>query len=138
MIAGRAAEEIVTGTLSSSAVDDIGNATRVARRMVCEWGMSKKLGPLALGSAEEPWEARSFSEKTAVDIDEEVFRLVAENGERARSLLAENRTLLDRIAETLLEKETLDAEDIRQLVGRHPRPLPGVRLGKERENAGGT
>jgi cell division protease FtsH len=124
---GRIAEEIEFNEITSGAKSDIDHATQFARSMVCEWGMSEKLGPLAF--YEEQGEVflgrevshrqRNFSEKTAIDIDEEVRAIVTEQYRRARVILVENKPTLDRIALALLERETLDAEQVEQLVKGH-------------------
>src|SRR3954453_9346496 len=121
---GRLAEEIQFNEITSGAKSDIDHATQFARSMVCEWGMSEKLGPLAF--YEEQGEVflgrdvshrqRNFSEKTAIDIDDEVRSIVTEQFKRARVILIENKPALDRIALALLERETLDGEQVDQLV----------------------
>src|SRR4051794_806492 len=121
---GRLAEEIQFNEITSGAKSDIDHATQFARSMVCEWGMSEKLGPLAF--YEEQGEVflgrdvqhrqRNFSEKTAIDIDEEVRSIITEQFKRARVILIENKPALDRIALALLERETLDGEQVDQLV----------------------
>jgi cell division protease FtsH len=121
---GRLAEEIQFNEITSGAKSDIDHATQFARSMVCEWGMSEKLGPLAF--YEEQGEVflgrdvshrqRNFSEKTAIDIDDEVRSIVTEQFKRARAILIENKPVLDRIALALLERETLDGEQVDQLV----------------------
>src|SRR5947209_4694035 len=113
---GRIAEELQFNEITSGAKSDIEHATAFARSMVCEWGMSEKLGPLSFG--EEQGEVflgrelqqrqRNFSEATAIDIDSEVRRIVTEQYDRARKVVEENKTSLDRIAVALLEWETLD------------------------------
>ncbi len=121
---GRIAEELEFNELTSGAKSDIDHATAFARSMVCEWGMSEKLGPLSFG--EEQGEvflgrefrerARNFSEATAIEIDGEVRRLVMEQYDRARKVLTENKVALDRIALGLLEWETLDGEEVNTLM----------------------
>jgi cell division protease FtsH len=124
LMGGRLAEELEFGIMSSGAKNDIERATQLARSMVCEWGMSEKLGPLAF--FEEQGDVflgrdishrqRNFSEKTAIDIDDEVRAIVTAQYERAKSLLAENKGALDRIASALLERETLDSDQVQQLL----------------------
>jgi cell division protease FtsH len=119
-LGGRVAEEEVFGEVTTGAQDDIKRATRFARAMVCELGMSQKLGPIAYGEQEESvflgremaTRRDDFSEATAREIDEEVRRIVEEQYERARKVIRENRDRLDRLAEALLERETLDSEEI--------------------------
>jgi cell division protease FtsH len=128
MLGGRAAEELVFGDLSTGARDDIEQATQIARKMVCEWGMSEKLGPLTFGKKEEEvflgrdfGMQRNYSENTARVIDEEVTRLVDKQREAARAIVASNRDKLERIAEALLEHESLDATALDKLL---QEPLP--------------
>jgi len=123
LMGGRAAEEIIFGIKTTGAANDIERATELARRMVCEWGMSEKLGPLAFGKKEEHIflgreiaQHRDFSEKTAILIDEEIKNVVMQNYERAKGILNENLEMLHKIAESLLEKETLTNEDINELI----------------------
>ena len=121
---GRIAEELHFGELTSGAKSDIERATAFARSMVCEWGMSEKLGPLSFG--EEQGEVflgreftqrnRNFSEATAIDIDGEVRRIVTAEYVRAKQLLVDNKVALDRIAEGLLVWETLDGEEVNTLM----------------------
>jgi cell division protease FtsH len=132
LLGGRAAEELVLETMTTGAGNDIERATELARKMVCEWGMSESMGPLAFGKREEQIflgreiaQHRDYSEKTAQAIDQEVGRLVREAHERARRLLTENRDKLDRLAEALLVEETLDAEAVDAIVTGRPRePKP--------------
>jgi cell division protease FtsH len=132
MMGGRAAEEVVFGTLTTGAGDDIERATDLARRMVCELGMSG-LGPLTFGKREELVflgreisQQRNYSEATAVDIDGEVKRLVSEAYARARSSIEEHRQQLVAIAEALLERESLDGEEVTALL--RGRTLPERQL----------
>ncbi|MCC6214725.1 MAG: ATP-dependent zinc metalloprotease FtsH [Polyangiaceae bacterium] len=119
-LGGRAAEEVTFGEITTGAQDDIKRATRVARSMVCELGMSDKLGPVAWGSNEESVflgreftsNRDDFSEETAREIDQEVRRIVEQQHEIARTVLLEHREKLDRLAAALMERETLDAEEI--------------------------
>jgi cell division protease FtsH len=124
---GRAAEEIVLKNMTTGASSDIERATSMARRMVTEWGMSDKMGPLAYGKKEEQIflgreiaQHRDFSEHTAVEIDSEVKRIVIDNYDRAKRLITERRETLDRLTAALLEKETLDAADIDAIVNGQP------------------
>jgi cell division protease FtsH len=121
---GRIAEELKFGVMSAGAKSDIENATRLARSMVCEWGMSEKLGPVSFG--EEQGEvflgrefgqrSRNYSEQTAVEIDAEVKGIITGQYDHARKILSDQRPALDRIAEALLEWETLDAEEVHTLM----------------------
>ncbi|HWE23221.1 MAG TPA: ATP-dependent zinc metalloprotease FtsH, partial [Myxococcales bacterium] len=136
---GRIAEELQFGEITSGAKSDIDHATQFARSMVCEWGMSEKLGPLAFGEDQQEvflgrefgHRARNFSEKTAIDIDDEVRKIVTEQFARAKGLLVENKAALDRIAEALLEWETLDGADVEALLAGQPlqkaRPAPAAK-----------
>jgi cell division protease FtsH len=124
---GRAAEEIVLNSMTTGASSDIERATSMARRMVTEWGMSSKLGPLAYGKKEEQIflgreiaQHRDYSEHTAIEIDEEVKRIVYENYERAKKLISDRRETLDRLTKALLEKETLDGSEIEAIVNGQP------------------
>jgi cell division protease FtsH len=121
--AGRIAEELFTNDVSNGAAGDIKQMTRLARRMVCEWGMSDKLGMVEYGEHEDYVflgrdisRSRDYSESTAQEIDREVRRLVDEAYERAKAIILANREKLERIARALLEYETLDAEQIKDLI----------------------
>jgi cell division protease FtsH len=119
---GRAAEEIVFGDITSGASNDIARATELAHKMVCSWGMSEKLGPLAFGNDEPVFlgrdfgRMRDFSEKTAVTIDEEVRSLIEESHKKALDILNEKRDVLDSMAQALLDYETLSSEEVDQLI----------------------
>ena len=121
---GRVAEEMVFGHYTTGAANDIKQASDIARRMVTEFGMSDKLGPIAYNENDDTVflgrdfnsSSRSYSEKTAQLIDEEVQNLVLNGQKEARKLLKGNREVLDRMAEALLERETLDREEIDALV----------------------
>ncbi|GIV97074.1 MAG: ATP-dependent zinc metalloprotease FtsH [Herpetosiphonaceae bacterium] len=122
-LGGRAAEEIVFGDFTTGAQGDIQQVTRVARAMVTRYGMSSQLGPVAFGEKEELIflgreisEQRNYSEETARLIDAEVKRLVETGHERARQILEENREVLNRMAEALIEYETLDGERLRTIL----------------------
>ena len=123
MMGGRVAEELVLKHITTGAGNDIERATDLARKMVCEWGMSEKMGPLTFGKKEqeiflgrEISQHRDYSEQTAIEIDREVRRLIIENYERAKTLITENMKTLKALAEALLEKETLDAREIEAIV----------------------
>ncbi|NDD63027.1 MAG: ATP-dependent metallopeptidase FtsH/Yme1/Tma family protein [Acidobacteria bacterium] len=126
LMGGRLAEEIFLGTITTGASNDIERATEMARRMVCEFGMSN-LGPLTYGKKEEQIflgreiaQHQDYSEDTAVSIDREVRRIVMEQYERARQIILEYRDGLDRLAKELLTRETLDAVQIRRIVAGLP------------------
>ena len=119
MMGGRIAEELFMQHMTTGAGNDIEQATDLARKMVCEWGMSE-LGPLTFGKKEEQIflgreisQHRDFSEDTAIRIDQEVRRLVMEGYERAHKVLTENSGMLHKLAEALLDRESLDAEEIK-------------------------
>ena len=123
LMGGRAAEEIILNRITTGAGNDIERATDLARKMVCEWGMSDKMGPLTFGKKDEEIflgreiaTRRDYSESTAIDIDNEVKQMVMNNYERAKNILRENIKALRAIAEALLEKEVLDAPEIDKLI----------------------
>jgi cell division protease FtsH len=123
---GRIAEELVFHELSTGAGIDIQSATTMARRMVCEWGMNEKLGPLYYGKKEEAIflgreiaQHQEFSEKTAEIIDDEVHALVMAQYRRARGIIESNRPSLDAIAEALLEREVLDGAEVDEILESH-------------------
>ncbi len=123
LLGGRAAEEIALNHLTTGAGNDLERATDLARKMVCEWGMSDKLGPLTYGKREEHIflgreiaKHKDYSEKTAEEIDAEVKNIVTRAYEDAKNLLKENYDLLDALANRLLEKETLSGDEIDQLI----------------------
>jgi cell division protease FtsH len=133
LMGGRIAEEITFSEKTTGAGNDIERATDMARKMVCEWGMSEKMGPLAFGKKEgevflgrEMSVQQTYSEQTALNIDAEIHRIVTEQYERAKRILLEKRDALERIAAALLEHETLDAADIDVLMagGTLSRPPP--------------
>ena len=123
MMGGRAAEELVLERLTTGAANDIERSTEIARKMVCEWGMSDKIGPLACGQKEEQIflgrefaRHRDYSEATARLIDDEVREIVTQSYERAKNILNGNMGTLHRLANTLLEKEVLDGFQIDQII----------------------
>ena len=130
---GRVAEELIFKEITTGASSDINAATSIARRMVCEWGMSEALGPLAYGKREEaPFLGRDFghqrdySEQTAHQIDEEVRSIVETQLERARDMLKKNGDKLEALSQALLEKETLDAKEVDEVLnGTGPNSGPG-------------
>jgi cell division protease FtsH len=144
LMGGRVAEEIVFGHYTTGASNDIRQASDIARRMVTEFGMSDKLGPVAYGGDDSAvflgrdftQNTRDYSEKTAQLIDEEVQAIVREGEKQARVFLLEHRETLDRMAEALLERETLDREEIDALVAGEPLPdRTKVRIPTYRERA---
>src|SRR6266478_135966 len=128
LMGGRSAEEIFLGHITTGAGNDIERATEIARKMVCDWGMSA-LGPLAFGKKEEAIflgreiaQHRDYSEDTAIHIDQEVRRIVTAGYEGARNILENNRDTLERIAAALLEREVLDAVELKLLLENKPLP----------------
>ncbi|MCZ6695044.1 MAG: AAA family ATPase, partial [Acidobacteria bacterium] len=123
MMGGRVSEKIILDVLTTGAGDDLEKATEMARKMVCEWGMSDQIGPLTFGKKEEQIflgreiaQHQDYSEATAVLIDQEVKRLVQQAYARATEVLKTNRDALIRVAEALLEYEVLDGEEVAALV----------------------
>ena len=122
-LGGRAAEKIIFNQFTTGAGNDIERATELARKMVCEWGMSDKLGPLAYGAKEEELflgreitRTRNFSEQTAIAIDAEVKRIVTTAMKRSEKILRDNISTLHRLSSALLEREILDSEEIDKLI----------------------
>jgi cell division protease FtsH len=131
LLGGRTAEEIVFQQRTTGAGDDLEKATEMARKMVCEWGMSDKMGPLTFGKSEEHIflgremsRAKDYSEDTAILIDSEIKRIVTECASRARHMIESNLEKLHTLARALLERESLDGEEIARLL-RVP-PLTGA------------
>ena len=122
LLGGRLAEELTNGNITTGAGNDLDRATEMARRMVCEWGMSESIGPLTYGKKEEQVflgrdfaQSQDYSEGTAIRIDQEIKRIVTENYDRARNLLNTHKEELVSIAEELLIREVLDAEQVTRL-----------------------
>jgi len=120
---GRAAEEIVFGRISTGAADDISQATELARKMVCAWGMSEALGPLSYAQEKEQIflgreiaQHRDYSEQTAQKIDEEIESLIGKSCDHARKILNENMDILHKLAKLLLEKETVTGSELDDLI----------------------
>ncbi|MDQ7843507.1 MAG: ATP-dependent zinc metalloprotease FtsH [Armatimonadota bacterium] len=141
-LGGRVAEELVFGEVTTGAQNDFEQATDLARRMVTEFGMSEKLGPLSLGKRHGPVflgrdlvETRNYSEEIAYEIDKEVRRIIDECYDRARTLITEHRDRLERVARALLERESLEGEELERVlagealeapaVAVQPQPAPG-------------
>jgi cell division protease FtsH len=132
LLGGRAAEELVLNQLTTGAGNDLERATDLARKMVCEWGMSEKLGPLTFGKREDQIflgrefaQHKDYSESTAVEIDGEVKHLVNENYEKAKAVLQKHRNILQAMAEILLEREVLDGKEIDDIIEQHRQGTPG-------------
>jgi len=120
---GRVAEELVLDELSTGAGNDIERATDMARKMVCEWGMSKKMGPLSFGKKEEQIflgrefaQHKDYSEATAMEIDAEVKRIVIEGYDRATKIIKDNMKYLHLLTEELLVKETLEGVEVDKII----------------------
>jgi cell division protease FtsH len=127
LLGGRAAEEVVFQQQTTGAGDDLEKATEMARKMVCEWGMSDKMGPLTFGKSEEHiflgremTRAKDYSEDTAILIDSEIKRIVTEAASRARQMLEVNLEKLHALARALLERESLDGEEIARILRARP------------------
>lgn len=123
LLAGRVAEELFLGSCTTGAANDLERVTDRARKMICEWGMSKEMGPLTFGKKEEQIflgreiaQHQDYSEETAIQIDKEVKKIVLAAYTEARKLLDENRDALIRVAEALLEYETLDSDEIKAII----------------------
>jgi cell division protease FtsH len=133
LMGGRIAEEITNGKMTTGAGNDIEKATELARQMVCEWGMSDAMGPLTFGKREEQIflgreisKTQDYSEETAVRIDQETKRFVMENYERAKEILVANKPILLKIADELLLREVLDADQVRRLAQGLPLDEPVI------------
>jgi cell division protease FtsH len=140
LLGGRIAEELtMDGGMTTGAGNDLERSTELARKMVCEWGMSDAMGPLTFGKKEEQIflgreiaQHKDYGEETAIKIDQEVKRFITTNYDKARAILEGNRTALNRIAEELLIREVLDADQVRAIAAGQaleeykPVPPPGV------------
>lgn len=127
LMGGRAAEELMFNSMSTGAGNDIERATNLARKMVCEWGMSEKMGPLTFGKKEEQIflgreiaQHKDYSESTAVLIDEEVKRIVSDGYKTAKDILIKHKTKLEKLAEKLLEVEVIEGGAIDKILGLAP------------------
>jgi cell division protease FtsH len=128
LLGGRIAEEItMSGSMTTGAGNDLERATELARKMVCEWGMSEAMGPLTFGKKEEQIflgreiaQHQDYSEDTALRIDQEVKRFVTDNYERARKVLTQHKASLEQVAAELLVREVLDGEQVRRIVSGLP------------------
>jgi cell division protease FtsH len=126
LMGGRVAEEIVFKNITTGAANDIQKATELARKMVCEWGMSKKLGNIAYNPTSEHIfigrelaKHKVFSEETSILIDKEVFALINEGYNKAKKILEDNRKILDKIVETLIERETIMGAEIDKIIKKY-------------------
>jgi len=132
LMGGRAAEEIMFGDVCTGAMNDINRATDLARKMVTQWGMSENLGPITYGQKEEPIfigkeiaTHKDYSEKTVQIIDEEIKNVIMSQYKRAKDILIENKDKMIKLADTLFERETLDSEEIYNLLGIKPKDSNG-------------
>ena len=142
-LGGRVAEELVIGDISSGAAGDIKQITKIARHMVCDWGMSP-LGPIAFGDnsdtvflGREITRTENVSEETARRIDEEIHRIISEQYERTKKLVTEHRSALAKIAEALIEFETLEGKHVLEILefGEMRSPVTITDIGKPGEVA---
>ena len=140
---GRVAEEICLGQMTTGAGNDIERATEMARKMVCEWGMSEKMGPLTYGTKEEQVflgkdfsQQKNFSDQTAKLIDQEVKALVMSGYEKACEIITEHRDSLEKMALALLDRETLNASEIKEIIEGKVPPIGGDETKVEPEGVG--
>ncbi len=138
LMGGRAAEELILNDITTGAGNDIERGTGIARKMVCEWGMSDKLGPVTFGKKDEAiflgkefGRKQDYSEATALEIDQEITGIVNSCYERAKKILQENMAILQKVSESLLEKEVIDGSLIKKIIDEHgspdsPEPATGV------------
>jgi cell division protease FtsH len=131
LLGGRIAEEVTLGSITTGAGNDLERSTDLARKMVCEWGMSDSMGPLTFGKKEEQIflgreiaQHQDYSEDTALKIDHEVKRIVTEARGRAQEILTQYKSRVLEMAEALLARETLDAEQVRRIVAGEPLDEP--------------
>ena len=131
LLGGRIAEELTNGSITTGAGNDLERATELARQMVCEWGMSDAMGPLAFGKNEaQPFLGRDisqhqdYSKDSAIRIDQEITRIVTSNYDRAREALNTHKSELTQIAEALLIREVLDADQVKQIAKGRPLEHP--------------
>ena len=143
LLGGRIAEELTNGNVTTGAGNDLDRATEMARRMVCEWGMSDKIGPLTYGKKEEQVflgrdfaQSQDYSEGTAVRIDDEIKRIVTENYDRAKHQLDTHKEELVRIAEELLIREVLDGNQVKRIAKGLPLDEPAAASAAPRPPAG--
>ncbi|MBI4402777.1 MAG: hypothetical protein HY537_01370 [Deltaproteobacteria bacterium] len=130
LMGGCIAESLILGQQTTGASNDIERATDIARKMVCEWGMSEAIGPVAVGKKEENiflgrefHQTREFSQKTAETIDNEIRRIITENYERAKQILQNKDAILHAMAQALLEREVLNKEEIDLIAEGKPLPV---------------
>lgn len=131
LLGGRVAEEMIIGDVTTGDQNDLEKATKIARKMVCEYGMSEKLGPLTLGHKQDHVflgrdysTSPDYSQEIAYEIDKEVRRLIDESFEKARKILTKDKKKLEKIAKSLIEKETLEKEELQSLLDKGELPPP--------------
>ncbi|MDI6822425.1 MAG: ATP-dependent zinc metalloprotease FtsH [Actinomycetota bacterium] len=142
LLGGRVAEEIIFQDITTGAQDDLEKTTKIARQMICEYGMSQKLGPLTLGQKQDQvFLGRDFashpdySQEVAYEIDKEIKRIVDEAWTKARTILQENCEKLDKIANTLIERETLEKEELVRLLEGVEEPVPQMEQTAEEQKS---
>jgi cell division protease FtsH len=146
LLGGRVAEELIFESVTSGASNDLDRATAIARKMVCEWGMSDKLGPLSYGEKEgevflgrDYGHVKNYSEATAMAIDEEIRKIVEECYERTRDILSQHKDALIKVSEALLERENMDGSEIRAMIfGTEEGVKEGAEEGTQEGNEEGT
>ncbi|MBL0058909.1 MAG: ATP-dependent zinc metalloprotease FtsH [Elusimicrobia bacterium] len=145
LLGGRMAEQMIFDDITTGAQDDLSKATQIAHKIVCEYGMSERLGPITyrkkseeLFLGRELGEGQNYSDQTAQIIDEEVKRLIAEAQERVKTILTEHRPTLEALAKRLVEKEVLNGEEINALVEGRPPADPAVPPPSPRTEPGGA
>ena len=143
LLGGRTAEEIIFNQATTGASNDIERATDIARKMICEWGMSEKLGPITFGKKEEQIflgrefaQHKDYSESTAVTIDDEVKEIITKNHERARAILTENIDMLNDLALKLIEKESLNGKEIDEIIIAHKPDYKTNEVEGEKDDSG--
>ncbi|MBI4395813.1 MAG: cell division protein FtsH, partial [Elusimicrobia bacterium] len=131
LLGGRMAEQLIFSEVTTGAQDDLSKATQIAHKMVCEYGMSERLGPITYRKKSEETflgrdlvESQPYSDQTAQAIDEEIKRIIAESQETVRNILSDNRPKLEALAKSLVEKEVLDGEAINRIVRGEPLEKP--------------
>ncbi len=142
LLGGRAAEELSLGQITTGAGNDIERATDLARKMVCEWGMSDTMGPLSYGKKEEQIflgreiaQHKDYSESTAQDIDREVKGLIMDAYEETKKMVQDNMDALNRLSEALLDRETLDGEEVEEMItGKKPEKKRAKKRPKEKKS----
>jgi cell division protease FtsH len=143
LLGGRTAEEIIFNQATTGASNDIERATDIARKMICEWGMSEKLGPITFGKKEEQIflgrefaQHKDYSESTAVAIDDEVKEIITKNHERAKEILTVNIDILNDLALKLIEKESLNGKEIDEIIIAHKPDYKTNEVEGEKDNSG--